>query len=56
MNKLMKTPGPASPDADMPCTVTTEWARFMTDDECYPFLVKKNIRPAIWGWRDLEPA
>jgi gentisate 1,2-dioxygenase len=55
MNKLTKPPGLASPGADMPCTDTTEWARFMTDDEYYPFLVKKNIRPAIWRWRDLEP-
>lgn len=33
----------------------TEWARFMTDDEYYPFLVKKNLRPAIWRWEDLQP-
>lgn len=33
----------------------TEWARFMTDDEYYPFLVKKNLRPAIWRWDDLKP-
>jgi hypothetical protein len=32
----------------------TEWARFMTDDEYYLLLVKKNIRPAIWRWRDIE--
>jgi gentisate 1,2-dioxygenase len=32
-----------------------EWARFMTDDEYYPFLVKKNLRPAIWRWEDLQP-
>ena len=31
----------------------TEWAKFMTDDEYYPFLVKKNLRPAIWRWDDL---
>jgi gentisate 1,2-dioxygenase len=33
----------------------TEWARFMTDDEYYPFLVKKNLRAAIWRWEDLAP-
>jgi len=33
----------------------TEWARFMTDDEYYPYLVKKNLRPAIWRWEDLKP-
>ncbi len=33
----------------------TERARFMTDDEYFPFLAKKNIRPAIWRWRDLAP-
>jgi len=33
----------------------TEWARFMTDDEYYPFLVKKNLRSAIWRWDDLKP-
>lgn len=33
----------------------TDWARFMTDDEYYPFLVKKNLRPAIWRWEDLKP-
>lgn len=27
----------------------------MTDDEYYPFLVKKNLRPAIWRWDDLKP-
>lgn len=31
----------------------TEWAQFMSDDEYYPFLVKKNLRPAIWRWDDL---
>lgn len=33
----------------------TEWAQFMTDDEYYPFLVKKNLRAAIWRWEDLKP-
>src|SRR5688572_4703733 len=33
----------------------TEWAKFMTDDEYYPFLVKKNLRAAIWRWDDLKP-
>ena len=46
---------PEEPGANMRPTDTTEWARFMTDDEYYPFLVKKNVRPAIWRWRDLEP-
>ena len=46
---------PDEPGANMRPTDTTEWARFMTDDEYYPFLVKKNVRPAIWRWRDLEP-
>jgi len=46
---------PEEPGANMRPTDTTEGARFMTDDEYYPFLVKKNVRPAIWRWRDLEP-
>lgn len=33
----------------------TEWAKFMTDDEYYPYLVKKNLRPAIWRREDLKP-
>jgi gentisate 1,2-dioxygenase len=33
----------------------TEWAQFLTDDEYYPFLVKKNLRAAIWRWEDLKP-
>lgn len=36
-------------------TERTEWAQMMTDDEYYPFLVKKNIRPAIWRWADARP-
>ena len=36
-------------------TERTEWAQLMTDDEYYPFLVKKNIRPAIWRWADARP-
>ena len=32
----------------------TEWAQMMTDDEYYPFLIKKNLRPAIWRWQDVE--
>ena len=54
MNK-MTTTTPAEPGANMKNTDTTEWSKFMTDDEYYPFLVKKNIRPAIWRWRDLKP-
>ena len=34
-------------------TERTDWARFMTDDEYYPFLVKRDVRPALWRWRDL---
>jgi len=30
-------------------------AKFMTDDEYYPSLLPKNIRPAIWRLRDLQP-
>ena len=37
-------------------TERTEWALIMTDDEYYPFLVKKNIRPAIWRWADARPS
>lgn len=33
----------------------TENAKFMTDDEYYPFLVKPNLRPAMFRWRDLKP-
>ena len=54
MNKTTMTI-PADPGANMKNTDTTEWSKFMTDDEYYPFLVKKNIRPAIWRWRDLKP-
>ena len=54
MNKIT-TANPADPGADMKNTDKTEWSKFMTDDEYYPFLVKKNIRPAIWRWRDLKP-
>lgn len=36
-------------------TDRTEWAQMMTDDEYYPFLVKKNIRPAMWRWADALP-
>jgi len=43
------------PGADIAPTETTPWAKMMTDDEYYPFLVKKNIRPAIWRWNDLYP-
>ena len=51
----MTTTTPADPGANMNNTDTTEWSKFMTDDEYYPFLAKKNIRPAIWRWRDLKP-
>ncbi len=30
-------------------------ALMMTDDEYYPALMPKNIRPAIWKFRDIEP-
>ncbi len=36
-------------------TARTPWAKVMTDDEYFPFLAKKNLRPAIWRWRDVEP-
>jgi gentisate 1,2-dioxygenase len=55
MNRMTKSAQPERPGAPMHPTHTTEWARFMTDDEYYPFLVKRNIRPAIWRWGDLEP-
>ena len=53
MNAQLK-PTDAGPQVD---TVVdrTEWAQFMTDDEYYPFLVKKNLRAAIWRWEDLKP-
>lgn len=53
MNATLKS-APAA--AEYSSTVDrTECALFMTDDEYYPFLVKKNLRPAIWRWEDLEP-
>ncbi|HEY4735942.1 MAG TPA: hypothetical protein VIH63_00940, partial [Xanthobacteraceae bacterium] len=55
MNRMTKPAQPERPGAAMHATDVTEWAQFMTDDEYYPFLVKRNIRPAIWRWRDLEP-
>ena len=55
MNRMTKPAQPEQPGAVIHPTDTTDWARFMTDDEYYPFLVKRNIRPAIWRWRDLEP-
>ncbi|MBM3486233.1 MAG: cupin domain-containing protein [Alphaproteobacteria bacterium] len=33
---------------------TSPWARIMTDEEYYPFLVKTPLRPALWRWRDVE--
>ncbi len=33
----------------------TENAKLMTDDEYYPYLTKKKVRPAMWRWRDIEP-
>lgn len=50
-----------SPGIDMPdppfdeIVNESDNAKFMTDDEYYPFLVKDNIRPAIWRWKDLSP-
>jgi len=43
------------PGKDIVPTDQTPWAKMMTDDEYYPFLVKKNLRPAMWRWRDLVP-
>jgi gentisate 1,2-dioxygenase len=40
---------------DRESTDRTAWAKMMTDDEYYPFLVKKNIRPAMWRWSDALP-
>lgn len=40
---------------EVDATVDTPWAQFMTDDEYYPFLIKKNVRPAFWRWQDLKP-
>jgi gentisate 1,2-dioxygenase len=54
MNKPI-LPKSGLPGADIPNTESTEWSKFMTDDEYYPFLVKKNIRPAVWRWKDLMP-
>jgi hypothetical protein len=39
-------PTHAPPGADRAATESTPWAKMMTDDEYYPFLVKSNIRPA----------
>ena len=55
MNRMTKRTQPEQPGAMMPATERTDWARFMTDDEYYPFLVKRDVRPALWRWRDLEP-
>jgi gentisate 1,2-dioxygenase len=54
MTKLPQTTLPIE-GHDREATDRTEWARMMTDDEYYPFLVKKNIRPAIWRWADARP-
>jgi len=43
------------PGHDIPSTDRTPHAKLMTDDEYYPFLVKKNIRPALWRWADVRP-
>ena len=40
---------------EAPVAEETTWARLMTDDEYYPFLVKPKIRPAMWKWADVEP-
>lgn len=39
----------------VPVKDDTPWAKYMTDDEYYPYLIKKNVRPAMWRWRDLKP-
>lgn len=53
MNDIPKLPD--LPGADMVATKSTPWAKAMTDDEYYPFLVKKNLRPALWRWEDMLP-
>ena len=40
---------------ELPVKDETPWAQFMTDDEYYPYLIKKNVRPAIWRWKDVSP-
>lgn len=46
MNAHDKPPGAEAPLAE---------ALFMTDDEYYPSLMPKNIRPTIWKFRDITP-
>jgi len=46
----------ATPHKELPPAKSTPWARLMTDGEYYPFLVKKNIRPAFWSWKEVLPA
>ena len=40
---------------DLPVNEETPWAKFMTDDDYYPYLIKDNLRPAMWRWDDLKP-
>jgi gentisate 1,2-dioxygenase len=56
MSANINSAAPAAPGAGLEPTERTPWAKLMTDDEYYPFLVKKNIRPAMWRWADVQPA
>ena len=42
---------PLKPDVASPLAE----AKLMTDDEYYPSLMPRNIRPAVWRLKDLEP-
>jgi hypothetical protein len=42
-----------APFKDVPSALAE--AKLMTDDEYYPSLMPKNIRPALWRLKDLEP-
>ncbi len=36
-------------------TESTPWGKFFTDDEYFPMLKKKALRPTLWRWKDLMP-
>lgn len=58
MNEMGKKPVMADTTEghdDVPVREDTPWAKVMTDDEYYPYLIKEKIRPAIWRWKDLNP-
>ncbi len=60
MNEAIKPGSPKMAETTkehgkVPIKKKTPWAKLMTDDEYFPYLIKKNVRPAMWRWKDVEP-